>query len=166
MKCLPGDADALLYGSQNRWTMNSRQSVGVVAAAVAFVALAAAGLAQPQEKYKVRLATVPMDGGMRDAVAGSGAASAVLAGSRLTVSGTFDGLRSAATAARIHRGLATGVRGTAVAELTVSKGTNGTIAGAIDLTADQVQGLRKGQLYLQISSEKAPDGNLWGWLLR
>jgi hypothetical protein len=43
---------------------------------------------------------------------------------------------------------------------------SGTLSGSIDLTPEQLQSLRKGQLYLQISSEKAPDGNLWGWLLR
>jgi hypothetical protein len=124
------------------------------------------GTAQNQEKYRVRLATVPMDGGMREAVAGSGAASAVLAGTKLTISGTFVGLRSPATAARLHLGLAMGVRGAPVAELTVSKAMNGTVAGSLDLTPDQLQGLRKGRLYIQISSEKAPDGNLWGWFLR
>jgi RNA polymerase sigma-70 factor (ECF subfamily) len=41
-----------------------------------------------------------------------------------------------------------------------------TLTGSIDLSPDQLQALRKGQLYIQISSEKAPDGNLWGWLLR
>jgi hypothetical protein len=48
----------------------------------------------------------------------------------------------------------------------VSKAMSGTITGSIDLTPEQVQGLKNGRLYLQISSEKAPDGNLWGWLLR
>jgi hypothetical protein len=27
-----------------------------------------------------------------------------------------------------------------------------------------VEGLRKGKFYIQIHSEKAPDGILWGWL--
>ena len=130
------------------------------------VSWAAPGAAQSQEKYKVRLATVPMDGGMRDAVAGSGSASAVLTGTKLTVTGTFAGLRSPATVARVHSGLAKGVRGASVAELTVSKATNGTVSGSIDLTREQVQGLQSGKLYLQISSEKAPDGNLWGWFVR
>jgi hypothetical protein len=123
-------------------------------------------LAQSPEKYKVRLSTVPMDGGMRDAVAGAGTASVVLAGTKLTITGTFQGLRSPATAAQLHRGLARGVRGAPVAELTVSKSTDGMITGSVDLTPDQLQALRRGQLYVQISSEKAPDGNLWGWLLR
>ena len=136
----------------------------VVAAACAW--LASSGAAQNQERYKIRLTTVPMDGGMRDTVAGSGTASAVLAGSKLTITGTFDGMRSPATVARLHNGLAKGVRGAAVGDLTVSKAMNGTISGSLELTPEQLQGLRKGQMYIQMSSEKAPDGNLWGWLLR
>jgi hypothetical protein len=122
--------------------------------------------AQNQERYKVRLATVPMDGGMRDTVAGSGAASAALAGNKLTITGPFQGLRTPATIARVHTGPAMGVRGAPLGDLTVSKGVSGTLTGSIDLTPDQLQSLRKGQLYIQISSEKAPDGNLWGWIVR
>jgi hypothetical protein len=124
------------------------------------------GAAQNQERYKARLTTVPMDGGMRDTVAGSGSATAVLTGTKLTVNGTFDGLRSPATVARLHSGPAMGVRGASFAELTVSKAAKGTIAGSVDLSPEQVQSLRKGRLYIQLSSERAPDGNLWGWLLR
>ena len=146
--------------------MQLRQVIAVLAVAMVFVSLARSGASQSPERYKVRLSTVPMDGGMRDAVAGSGSASAVLLGTRLTVNGTFTGLRSPATVAHLHRGLATGVRGASVGDLTVSNGVSGTVTGSIDLTPEQVQNLRKGQLYIQISSEKAPDGNLWGWLLR
>ena len=146
--------------------MNLIKPLPVLAIVVGLVWLAQPGAAQDQEKFKVRLATVPMDGGMRDAVAGSGSASAQLAGTKLTVNGTFGGLRSPATAARLHLGPAMGVRGAPVGELAVSKAMNGTITGSLDLTPDQVQGLRKGRLYVQISSEKAPEGNLWGWFLR
>jgi hypothetical protein len=137
----------------------------VVAIVVMFAWYAPPGAAQNQEKYKVRLSTVPMDGGMREAVAGTGSASAVLMGTKLTITGTFQGLRSPATVARVHGGAARGVRGPALAELTVSKAVNGTISGSLDLTREQLQSLQNGKLYLQISSEKAPDGNLWGWLL-
>jgi hypothetical protein len=124
------------------------------------------GAAQRQEKYKVRLSTVPMDGGMREAVAGSGTASAVLAGTKLTITGTFQGLRSPATTARVHGGPTRGVRGAALGDLTVSKATDGNISGSIELSREQMQSLQGGRLYVQISSEKAPDGNLWGWILR
>ena len=59
-----------------------------------------------------------------------------------------------------------GVRGSSFAELMVSKARTGTVSVSIDLTPDQVQSLKRGQLYIQISSEKAPDGNLWGWFVR
>jgi CHRD domain-containing protein len=135
-------------------------------AAVLLFMLALPGAAQAQEKYKVRLATVPMDGGMRNTVAGTGAATAVLTGAKLTVNGTFDGLLSPATIADVHRGPAMGVRGSSFAVLTVSKAPKGTLSGSVDLTPEQLQALKKGQLYIQISSEKAPDGNLWGWFVR
>ena len=145
--------------------MMKTQSAAVLAIATVCLWFAQPA-AQNQERYKARLSTIPMDGGMRETVAGAGLASAVLAGTKLTINGTFQGLRSPATTARLHGGLTKGVRGAAVADLTVTKAMNGTLTGSIDLTPDQVQSLRKGQLYVQISSEKAPDGNLWGWLLR
>src|SRR4051812_30661418 len=144
--------------------LHRRMAVVGAAAFVALCVLPAA--AQAQEKYKVRLATVPMDGGMRTTVAGRGAATAVLTGSKLTVTGTFEGLLSPATGAHVHRGPAMGVRGSSFGELTVDKATKGMVSGSIDLTPEQLRGLRSGQLYIQISSEKAPDGNVWGWFVR
>ncbi len=64
--------------------------------------------------------------------------------------------------AHIHQGPATGVRGPAILELSVSKATSGAISGSFDLTPEQIESLDKGKLYVQIHSEKAPDGNLWG----
>jgi len=126
----------------------------------------APGESQSPERYRVRLTTVPMDGGMRNTVAGSGSASATLTGTKLSISGTFDGLKSPATLARLHSGVARGVRGDAVGELTISKATKGSLSGSIDLTPDQVKGLHEGKLYIEIASEKAPEGNLWGWVLK
>src|SRR5579863_6520732 len=128
--------------------MNLRRNVAALGVAALF-ALPLSGVAQGQEQYKVRLATVPMDGGMRNTVAGSGSATAVLTGTKLAVNGTFDGLLSPATIADVHRGPAMGVRGPSFAVLTVSRAPKGTLSGSIDLTAEQVQALRKGRLYLQ-----------------
>ena len=146
--------------------MTLRRHPAVLGITALLALLSVPGVAQSQERYKVRLATVPMDGGMRNTVAGTGAATAVLTGTKLTVNGTFDGLLSPATTVNVHRGPAMGVRGPSFGALTVSKAPKGTLSGSIDLTPEQLQALRKGQLYLQISSEKAPDGNLWGWLVR
>lgn len=121
--------------------------------------------AQGGEKFKVRLTPVPLDATLMATVTGSGALTATLSGTKLAITGTFQGLRSPATIANVHRGVKTGVRGDAVFELTVSHATSGTVAGALTLTPIQVDDLKHGRLYVQIHSEKVPDGNLWGWLL-
>src|SRR5262245_48820311 len=136
------------FGGQGA-SMTSRLAAAVLILATAVVTFAPAALAQNPERYKIRLSTVPMDGGMRATGAGAGTASAVLTGSKLAINGTFDRMLSPATTARLHNGLARGVRGPAVGDLTVSKAMNGTISGSIDLTPEQVQGLHKGQLYIQ-----------------
>ena len=122
--------------------------------------------AQNQVRYKVRLAPVPMDIAMRSTVAGSGSATAILKGTSLTINGTFEGLRSSATAARLHQGPTMGLRGMPFADLMISKTTNGTITGSVALSPEQARALERGRVYLQISSERAPDGNLWGWFVR
>src|SRR5262249_17344623 len=122
--------------------------------------------AQSPKTFRARLAPVAIDAGMKINIAGSGSLTASLVGSKLTVNGKFDGLRSPATVAHIHEGPVTGVRGLAILDLTVSKAASGAISGSFDLTPQQVESLRKGRWYVQIHSEKAPDGNLWGWLLQ
>jgi hypothetical protein len=117
-----------------------------------------------QETYKVRLAPVAADLAMRENIAGSGSVTVSLTGSRLTLSGSFDGLRGNATGAHIHQGSATGVRGREVLVLTVTKGMSGSVSGVFDLTAEQLDALKKGRWYVQIDSEKTSEGNLWGWI--
>ena len=143
-----------------------RRSYILIAACASLLLLAAPASSQAPERYKVRLATVPMDGGMRNTVAGGGSATVTLTGAKLSVTGTFDGLKSPATTAKLNSGVARGVRGASVADLTVTKSIKGSITGAVDLTADQVKGLRDGKLYIELASEKAPEGNLWGWILK
>ncbi|HYR45274.1 MAG TPA: CHRD domain-containing protein [Terriglobia bacterium] len=140
-----------------------KRVIGILAALL-LIALSAA--AQSEEKFKIRISPVPLDGAMRATVAGSGSGTATLSGSKLTIAGTFDGMPSAATTAKIHRGLATGVRGSPFLDLTVTKAPKGTVSGSFDLTPEQVQYLKQGKLYIQIQSEKAPEGTLWGWILK
>jgi hypothetical protein len=120
--------------------------------------------AQPKLQFRARLSVVPIDVVMQSTVAGTGNVTATLVGMRLTVNGSFQGLKTAATGAKIHSA-PRGIRGPAILDLTVSKGTNGTIEGTFDLTPQQVEDLTKSRLYVQLQSEKAPEGNLWGWLL-
>lgn len=128
-----------------------------------FVALTA----QQPKTFKARLSPVPIDVSMQATIAGSGSVSAVLTGTKLAVTGTFDGLKSPATIAQIHKGPVKGVRGPNVLDLTVVKtdAASGTLSGSFDLSPIHLADLEKGRLYIQLHSEKAPDGNLWGWLL-
>jgi hypothetical protein len=125
---------------------------------------AAAARAQNTKTFRARLSPVPMDLTMASTIAGSGTVTATLSGSKLTLNGTFDGLKSPATVARLHKGQR-GVRGEPILDLTVTKTTSGTISATLDLSAQQLQDLQQSRLYVQLHSEKAPDGNLWGWLL-
>jgi hypothetical protein len=120
--------------------------------------------AQSTRSYRARLSPVPLDVAMQATIAGSGSVAATLAGTKLTVRGTFTGLKSPATVARVHVA-AKGLRGPSILELKVTGGMNGTIEGAFELTPAQVEDLIGHRFYVQLHSEKAPDGNLWGWLL-
>jgi hypothetical protein len=134
------------------------------AAIAALALLPVAAHAQTTKSFRARLSPVPMDLTMAATIAGSGSVTATLNGTKLSITGTFDGLKSAATAARLHKGQR-GVRGEPILDLTATNATSGTISANLDLTAQQVQDLQQMRLYVQLSSEKAPDGNLWGWLL-
>jgi hypothetical protein len=122
--------------------------------------------AQGGNTFKGRLSPVPVEAKMLADVTGIGMASATLAGTKLTVSGDFKDLASAATIAQLHDSkVVRGVRGPVIGELTVSKDMKGTISGSVDLSPEQIADLKAGKLYVQIHSQKAADGNLWGWLL-
>jgi hypothetical protein len=125
----------------------------------------AASSAQPTtSQFRARLAPVPIDLVMQASITGRGTVTATLDGTRLSVAGTFADLKTPATFAKIHLG-PKGIRGPAVLDLTVSNATSGAIAGTFELTRTQLDDLRNSRLYIQVHSEKAPDGNLWGWLL-
>ena len=135
-------------------------------AALLVVSLAAA--AQNGEQFKARLSLVPLLGVKAADVVGTGSATAVLSGKKLTIHGSFDNLASPATTAHLDLGPVMGVRGNSIFDLTVTKagtGTTGTIEGTFDLTSDQVDALKKGRIYIQLHSQGAPNGHLIGWLL-
>ena len=94
-----------------------------------------------------------------------GSVTATLKGSTLTITGTFSGLKTPATVVRVHRSPKPGMRGVPIGDLTATAETSGTITGSIELTKPQIDDLAAGRLYIQLHSQKAPDGNLWGWLL-
>lgn len=127
--------------------------------------LAAAPAFAAPEKFETRLSPAPLTDGTRVNIAGEGRAYATLDGNTLTVSGTFKGLKGNATTAELYFGLGIGVTGPKAFDLTVSKAMQGTISGTLKLSSSQANGVRSGKFYVLINSEKAPDGNLHGWLL-
>ena len=140
--------------------------------AIVAIALAAAFpapvLAQ-SDTYTARLGWVPTTPTDRPNVTGKGSATATLAGRKLTIAGSFEGLAAPATAARLHGGIAKGARGAAIADLTVTQAAAGKLSGSIDLTPQQVESLKQGKLYIQLHTAKGvpPDGStLWGWFLK
>lgn len=141
------------------------RTVAALVLAAFTTALPGAAQSTPPTQFRARLAIVPIDLTMRKVVSGSGSATARLEGKTLTIEGTFKDLVTPATVARVHRGPNRGLRGPAIGDLQVETATSGAIRGSLTLTAEQIEDLQKGRLYLQLHSEKAPDGNLWGWLL-
>ncbi len=146
------------------------------------VVLLAAGISAAHAadtQYLADFGPVAHDNSQRVNVLGMGSATATLSGSTLTVKGSFEGLPSNATGIKVVAGPSFGVpvAGTSAgplanaaakpapgAQFTVASATSGDFSGTIALTDAELASLNKGGLYLVITSVKAPNGNLWGWL--
>jgi len=120
--------------------------------------------AQSPRQFRGRLSPMPLDLAMQSTVAGSATVTATLTGNTLSITGSFKDLKTPATVVRLHRSDKAGLRGPAIGDLTATSATSGAITGSIELTPDQVTDLANSRIYVQLHSEKAPDGNLWGWL--
>ena len=143
--------------------------LALIAITLAICAVPLSASAQGTETYTARLGWVPTTPTDRPNVIGKGSATATLAGRKLTIAGAFEGLAAPATVARLHRGIAKGARGAAIGDLTVTQAASGKLSGSVDLTAEQVEALKQGKLYVQLHTAKGvpPDGStLWGWFLK
>jgi hypothetical protein len=116
------------------------------------------------QPFSGRLSTVGLDSVTSTPPTGSGLLFAILLRDKLSVNGRFEGISSPATFAHLHskRG---GLRGQKIADLTVTNETRGTLKGSLTLTDAQIEELKKGSYYVQIDTEKNPQGELRGWLL-
>ncbi len=132
-----------------------------------FILCAALLLATPAlaASYEAELDPAPFDATNRADVIGSiGNLTATLDGNTLTVKGTFSNFTSPATRGSFRIGLAKGVPGDAIGNLTVEHARQGAFSGTIKLSAAQLAALKREALYVRIDSEKSPDGNVQGWL--
>jgi hypothetical protein len=139
-----------------------RTVVGVLIAGL--LALGSVTEAQGSRTYRTRLSPVPVPAYTPNIV-GTGMVTATVSSNKLSVTGTYEGLASPATQAKLYKSPKPGIRGDAILDLKVSGGTSGTITGQFDLTPAQVQELAASRYYVQLFSEKAAEGNLWGWLM-
>jgi hypothetical protein len=135
-----------------------------IAGAIAFAAVGASPAFAAGQTFQGEFDPVPHDNSTRDNVVGTGTFSATLSGGMLTVHGSFSGLSSAATAAHLRMSLAMGVPGAVIGDLHATAAYDGEISGSTKLSAAQVTALKRGTLYIELDSAKAPDGNSWGWL--
>ena len=133
--------------------------------AFAALLLAAPAFAVPAG-FEAELDPAPFDAANRaDVINSIGTVAATLDGSTLTVQGSFSNLASPAKGGSFRIGLAKGVPGEAIGgSLTVTHAPQGTVSGSVTLSPAQVEALNRQALYIRIDSEKAPDGNLQGWL--
>jgi hypothetical protein len=135
------------------------RSVSVLIALLSLATVAAA------EKYQAYLSPMPFTDATQPFMTGKGTASATLDRDTLSISGTFAGLSGPATKARLSLSRGPGIPGDPVIDLTLTGDVAGKVTGQIKLDPSQLAALRGRRLYIQIDSEKAPSGHLWGWLL-
>jgi hypothetical protein len=133
--------------------------MGPLAAAIIFAATPAVAA----ENYQTDIGPTPKNGRQGASAQGRGTVLATLDKNIFTIHGTFAGLSSAATEARLHMGNVMGGTGPAIGALTIPQAKSGEISGAFTLTPAQIAALKVGKLYVILDSQSAPKGNLWGW---
>ena len=124
----------------------------------AIALLLSCGAAQAaSENYRVELRPAARTDATRLLAVGEGTADVVVDGNKLTITGRFGGMASAATDAHLCIGEGIGSPGTCdVSDLTVTKASGGTVSGTVMLNAAQRAALPAGRLYVQINSVEAP----------
>ena len=113
--------------------------------------------------FRARLSPLPVNRQTVQTIRGLGQVRATLDGNRLTITGTYRGMSSPATAAHLHIA-APGRHGPPAQALVVSASPQGDITGTVELTNQQRDALQAQSLYIQIHSQGNPGGELRGWI--
>ena len=163
MKCLRIPTAIFLNPAPMRNTAENVARALLLGACLLSVLPSAAAAAS--STFHVRLSPGPRLVGTRADRSGSGSVTATLEDNTLKLQGSFSGLLAVPTGAHLHMGSLPGVRGPRIADLSVSPDTTGTLSGTVQLNSPQLLALRKGGLYIEIDSDKAPEGDLWGWIM-
>lgn len=114
-------------------------------------------------QYRARLSEMPVSPQTYREITGVGEVFATLNNSTLIVTGIFEGMSSAASAAHVHNA-PKAMNGPPIGALAPQPLPSGELAGALELTAEQVEALRNEELYIVVHSENNPGGELRGWL--
>ncbi|MBL4821050.1 MAG: CHRD domain-containing protein [Gammaproteobacteria bacterium] len=113
--------------------------------------------------FRARLSEVPVTPQTYKTITGVGEVFVTLNGSTASVTGTFEGMSSAASAVHIHNA-PKAMNGPPIGALEATSLPAGSISGELELTAEQVEALRNEELYIVIHTENNPGGELRGWL--
>jgi hypothetical protein len=116
--------------------------------------------------FDARLSTVPIDFSTQSLVTGHGEVTATLEANVLTITGTFEGLQRPATFAKLYMAPHMGLRGEAIFDVPVTEAVRGSLDATVSLSPEQLEALHEHRLYIQIHSKSAPEGNLWGFLIK
>ncbi len=120
-------------------------------------------VAAQANSFRARLSPMPVNAATLNSITGVGQVRVTLQGNQLTVTGSYQGMSSAATVAHIHQGFP-GLHGPVAHALEVFSVPAGEIGGTVELTDGQVAALRGQSLYVQIHSQGNPTGELRGWI--
>jgi hypothetical protein len=140
--------------------------LSLAAAALMALTVPAAVTAQPvANSFRTRLTSAAFQP-PAPIFKGDGDVTATLGTRTLSISGDYKALASPVTKVRLLTGTAPGVpSGTPMAELKAAGGTAGAVSGQLLLTPAQINLLKAGRIYIQVETEAAPGGALWGWLM-
>lgn len=123
----------------------------------------------PDDPLTARLDSVAFTNETRRLVSGVGGVVATISdGGVVTLVGNYGGLASPATSIVVLKGPRTGVPGQErLAAFPVAQpSTRGSFSERIRMSKSNLAALLAGQIYLQIVTETAPDGAIWGWIIR
>lgn len=123
----------------------------------------------PDDPLTARLDSVAFTNETRNLVSGVGGVVATISdGGVVTLIGNYSGLASPATSIVVLKGPRTGVPGQErLAAFPIKQpSTSGSFSEHIRMSNSNLAALVAGQIYLQVLTETAPDGAIWGWIIR
>src|SRR5262245_5587235 len=124
---------------------------------IAFLSLNVVG-AIDDSSFSGRLSPLPADAYEARTMQGQGSVSASLEGMTLTIKGKFEGPKSPTTGAAI-RPAVPGLPRAFQFSPSCNQTASGLNEGKATLTVGKVEHLKRGWFYLQINTEKNPDGH-------